>query len=68
MDNLRTTWDLLNGELTNEIQKLGNATNAKDLIVMQAWYNAACAEWDIVINHTKDLNNRTISSTHVSIG
>lgn len=68
LDNLRLTWGVLNGELQGEVQKLDKATTAQELIVIQAWYNAACIEWNLIITHTQDLNSRTITTTHVNVG
>ena len=68
LDALRTTWNVLDGELSGEIQKLTNAMTAQETVVIKAWYQAAYTEWDLIVNHSTDLNKRTISSTGVTIG
>jgi hypothetical protein len=65
---LKVSWAALATELTQIISKTQNAENLQEAIVGQAWFDAACLEWETIIPHTEDLNNRTIQTTHIEIG
>ncbi|WP_020653803.1 alpha-pore-forming cytotoxin subunit MakE [Massilia niastensis] len=68
LDGLRTSWDVFDGELAGVIDKLGLATSAADLVVMQAWYGSACAEWKLIAEHAASLLHPAITTRIVSIG
>ena len=68
LDSLRTGWTALDGELDGVIAKLQAATSAADLIVSQAWYTAACTEWNLIVSHVADLTGRQIETSRVRIG
>ncbi|QIG92467.1 MULTISPECIES: alpha-pore-forming cytotoxin subunit MakE [unclassified Bradyrhizobium] len=68
LDSLRTGWTALDGELGGVIAKLQAATSAADLIVIQAWYTAACTEWNLIDSHVADLTGRQIDTSRVRIG
>ncbi|WP_338689169.1 MULTISPECIES: alpha-pore-forming cytotoxin subunit MakE [unclassified Bradyrhizobium] len=68
LDSLRTGWTALDGELGGVIAKLQAATSAADLIVSQAWYTAACTEWNLIDSHVADLTGRQIDTSRVRIG
>jgi uncharacterized protein YlxW (UPF0749 family) len=68
LDQLRTSWDLFGGELEGVIDKLGLVGSAADVIVMQAWYASACAQWKLIQDNAASLSNPTITKNIVSIG
>ncbi|HEU4777227.1 MAG TPA: hypothetical protein VFS95_10400 [Telluria sp.] len=68
LDALRTSWDVFGGELAGEIDKLGLAASAAEVIVMQAWYASACTEWKLIAENAVSLGNPAITTQVVSIG
>ncbi len=65
---LKVSWASLGSELAQIITKTKAAENSKDAIIGQAWFDAACLEWNSIIPHTQDLNSRTIVTNRVMIG
>lgn len=68
LDSLRTSWTTLDGELAGVIAKLQAATSAAYLVVSQAWYDAACNEWTLIVDHVADLGGREITTSRVRVG
>lgn len=68
LDTLRTTWDEFQGEINQEIIDLNKSKDSKDIVLIQAWFNAAANQWRQIQLSTSDLNQRTINSTHIKIG
>lgn len=68
LDSLRISWIVLNGELNGVLQQLGSATSAADTVVIQAWYDSACLQWNLIVDHVASLSNQQISTTRVMIG
>jgi predicted nucleic acid-binding Zn-ribbon protein len=68
LDSLRTNWTMLDGELDGVTAKIQAATSAADLVVSQAWYDAACTEWNLIVNHVADLSGRQITTSRVRVG
>jgi hypothetical protein len=68
LDQLRTSWDMFGGELDGVIDKLGLAGSAADLVVMQAWYDSACAQWKLIAENAASLENPVITSKIVPVG
>lgn len=65
---LEVSWASLGKELSQIISKTQQAENSADAIIGQAWFDAACLEWNAIIPHTQNLDNRTIQTTRVTIG
>jgi len=68
LDDLRTSWTVLDGELTGTIAKLRDATSASDLVVAQAWYGAACIEWQGIVDHIGPLTGLPLSTHRRQVG
>ena len=68
LDDLRTSWTVLDGELTGTIAKLRDATSAADLVVAQAWYEAACIEWQGIVDHIGPLTGLPLSTRRRQVG
>jgi cell division protein FtsB len=68
LDALRVTWTTFHGELGDIVTKLQDATTAAELVVAQAWYDAACAEWAIVVEHAGSLTGLPVTTTRVQVG
>lgn len=68
LDSLRTDWQLLSDNLTDQISKITNAENAQALIISKVWFDASCEEWSSILDFANSLQNMSVSTTHVSIG
>ena len=68
LDTLRISWDGLQGGLQNVVKDTEKAKTSQEVIVGQAWYLAACNEWNVVIDQSNNLNDRTITTSRVTIG
>jgi predicted nucleic acid-binding Zn-ribbon protein len=68
LDDLRSTWSTLDGELANVIDQLEKAQKADDLVLIEAWYDSACGEWSQVAEHVAALEGLVVQSTVVQIG
>lgn len=69
LDSLKVTWSLLGDELAQVIEKLNASTNAQEAIVGNAWYQAACNEWNVVLKQAQDLNGKNLPApNHETIG
>lgn len=68
LQELRISWASLDTELGQIITKTNNAQNSADALVGQAWFDAACLEWETIIPHSQDLSDRTIQSKFIQIG
>lgn len=68
LDALRTSWDVFGGELSGEIDKLGQASGAAEVGVAHAWYSSACAQWQLIAANAASLGNPVIHTQAVSIG
>lgn len=55
LDGVRTTWEAFLQEVTGVIGKLGHARTAAAIAVEQAWWNAACREWELIAAGTQAL-------------
>ncbi|KFX05909.1 hypothetical protein KP22_08600 [Pectobacterium betavasculorum] len=51
LDELRTTWNIYQGEMEAIIQNLNQATDNSVIAVANAWFQSACAEWQIIQSH-----------------
>lgn len=69
LDSLRTGWTAFAGELLDTITKLQKSASASEAILAEAWYNAACDEWAVIVEHVGDLigASTNTSSTKVRI-
>jgi hypothetical protein len=68
LDALRTTWTLFEDELAGVTRKLQQASDAAALELSKAWYEAACAEWEIIAQHVATLSGLTVTTTRRQIG
>jgi len=69
LDSLRTTWGVLLGSLQNAVKDVDKATTAKEAILGQVWFDAACYTWEDVITFAKEMaENNAPEPTHVTIG
>jgi len=68
LDTLRTDWTEFDGELDGVLAKLRSSTGTAELIVGQAWFDAACTEWTLVSTHVDDLLNASIATSRIQIG
>lgn len=66
LDSLRVNWNVLGGNLSNTLTKVQNAQTAKDAMVGKIWFDAACVQWQEIIPHSQNLDNRSVTTTHVS--
>lgn len=69
LDALRTTWDVLLGEVKTAAADVAQARTAQDAVVAQVWFDAACASWGAIVpfvQHINGLNQPT--PTCVTIG
>jgi hypothetical protein len=49
LDQVRTSWDVFFREMNGIVSKISNAQNASAWIVENAWFSAACNEWDVTV-------------------
>ncbi len=69
LNSLRTTWGVLLGSLQNAVKDVDKATTAKEAILGQVWFDAACDTWQNVIVFTGEMaENNAPEPTHVMIG
>ncbi len=48
LDSLRTTWDVLLGEVGNAAGDVSKAQDAQQAIIAQVWLDAACGAWQAI--------------------
>jgi hypothetical protein len=68
LDTLRLNWDFFSGELSGAIADLNRAVTADEAVLVKAWFDAACDEWALIVEHVNDLGGRTVTTTHVTVG
>lgn len=68
LDALRVTWTLFGGELEGVVQKLEEASDAAGLAASQAWYEAACKEWEIIARHVDAISGLPVTTNRRQIG
>jgi hypothetical protein len=66
LDTVRTSWDAFFQEMGGVTAKIANAQNAAAVIVEQAWFNAACAEWDLIVTGTQGIIGAELSTRNVT--
>jgi len=68
MTSLRTTWQTFVQELDDVISKIQTASSAQEVVLQQAWWNAAVLAWQNIETSTKTLLDRQTDTNHVRIG
>jgi predicted nucleic acid-binding Zn-ribbon protein len=69
LDSLRTTWNFLLGSVQDAVKDVQRSDTAKDAIVSQVWFDAACTTWQDVIAFAKQLAaNNAPTPHHVTVG
>jgi uncharacterized protein YukE len=68
LDALRLGWTAYAGELGDVVAKLVESATAPEVILAQAWYDAACIEWAAIVDHVSGLLGAGLTSTRVQIG
>ena len=68
LDALRTGWTAYTGELGDVVAKLTASALAPDVIIVQAWYDAACTEWFVIADHVSGLLGVDVTTTRVKVG
>ncbi|XYH97862.1 non-hemolytic enterotoxin lytic component L1 [Sorangium sp. So ce1128] len=68
LDSLRASWTALGGELANVVDEVRRATSSQEVIVSQAWYDSACSELALVVQHVDGIRDPDISTRRVVIG
>lgn len=66
LDTVRTNWEAFFQEMGGVTSKIANAQNAAAVIVEQAWFNAACAEWDLIVTGTHGIIGAEFSARSVT--
>lgn len=70
LDSVRTSWEAFHQELDGVISKIGKAESAGALQVEQAWWGAACKEWELIEAGARGLMGpllRAVPIRHVRI-
>lgn len=65
LDQVRTSWDAFAQEMAGVTAKIVHAETAEAVVVEQAWWGAACREWDLVVAGLGDLLAEPVSSRSV---
>ena len=68
IDPLRTSWQVLSNELAGCQSNIEKAESADDIVLVEAWFNSACAEMSSVVTSCNAMLNQNVSSSKVSIG
>ncbi|HLO02012.1 MAG TPA: hypothetical protein VK191_02765, partial [Symbiobacteriaceae bacterium] len=66
LDSIRTSWEAFFQELGGVITKITNAQNASAIIVEQAWWGAACKEWDLIVTGAQGIIGQSLSTRSVT--
>ncbi|KYF55220.1 alpha-pore-forming cytotoxin subunit MakE [Sorangium sp. So ce854] len=67
LDSLRASWTALGGELANVVDEVRRATSSQQVIVSQAWYDSACGELALVVQHVDGIRDPDMSTRRVLI-
>ncbi|WP_407320950.1 alpha-pore-forming cytotoxin subunit MakE [Dickeya ananatis] len=67
LDNLRTTWNLYQGEMDAIIQHLNQATDSSVAVLANAWFQSACAEWQLIQSHVTTISNAQTTTQFVTV-
>jgi len=65
---LKVSWAALGTELTQIVDKTQKAENAQEAIVGQAWFDAACLEWQTILPQTNELGELSTQTQRIPIG
>lgn len=65
LDAVRVSWETFFQEMDQVIGKITNATTADMIVVEQAWFNAACKEWALIVAEAQTLLKLPESTTTV---
>ncbi len=69
LDSLRTTWGVLLGSLQNAAKDVQNSNTAKEAIISQVWFDAACKTWQNIIDFARLMAEKNAPDPdHVKIG
>lgn len=66
LGDLRVTWHSFLQELLSVMAKIAKAQNAEAILLEQAWFNAACAEWDLIRAGAEEILGAPITERSVT--
>lgn len=68
LEALQTTVGSIRQEADGVVDKLSSATNSEQLILEKVWFEAACNEWQDILETTQTLSQANPSVSHVTVG
>lgn len=61
LDQVRTSWDAFFQEMSGVVDKISQAQNAGAWVAEEAWFNAACNEWETIVTGTRGISGTEIT-------
>ncbi|MVX98883.1 non-hemolytic enterotoxin lytic component L1 [Enterobacteriaceae bacterium 8376wB9] len=67
LDEMRTTWNIYQGEMEAIIKSLSKATDNSVIVVAKAWFDSACEEWQSIQSHVTAMSSLQFNTKFITI-